>query len=194
MADHIRIVSHDPRWIDEFERERVGLQDALAERAIAIEHIGSTSVAGLAAKPLIDIMVAIDDLSRAEEVFVPLAELGYGREEQGDFPGRLFFKKLSAAGGTVAHLSLTEAGGGYWCDQLAFRDALRADSSLARRYADLKRSLAAKFGEDGAAYTRAKTGFVRQALLDAGHAPRSGWAGEPAATSTQRPARHGTSL
>jgi GrpB-like predicted nucleotidyltransferase (UPF0157 family) len=76
-------------------------------------------------------------------------------------------------------LSLTVHGGGYWTDQLTFRDALRRDPSLVQRYADLKRELAARSG-DMPAYTRAKTAFVREVLLRAGHTPQSGWASEPA--------------
>jgi GrpB-like predicted nucleotidyltransferase (UPF0157 family) len=75
------------------------------------------------------------------------------------------------------HLSLTPHRGAYWEDQLAFRDALRGSPELRERYGRLKRELAATH-DDAEAYTRAKTALVREALLAAGHPPRSGWAAQ----------------
>jgi hypothetical protein len=106
-----------------------------------------------------------------------LADLGYARRPAGDFPGRTFLRRIDSRGRVTHHLSVTVKGAGYWSDQLTFRDALRRDPSLVRRYADLKRDLAAR-SPDRDTYTREKTAFVREILLGAGHAPQTGWASE----------------
>jgi GrpB-like predicted nucleotidyltransferase (UPF0157 family) len=171
----IVIVDHDPRWTGAFEAERRRLAAALGPAAPAIEHIGSTSVPGLPAKPIIDLMAGLADMRDAGRCCELLAGLGYRRAPEGDFEGRVFLRR--ACGGVVTHhLSLAPHRGAYWNDQVAFRDALRADAALRRRYADLKRRLAAVTGADPEAYTRAKTDLVREALLSTGHVPRSGWA------------------
>lgn len=135
------VCDYDPSWPRAFEAERRLLEARLGSAIEGIEHIGSTSVPGLAAKPLIDIMVAVS----AEQVpgcVDALAELRYRRRADRDFPGRVFLRRLDSHGRATHHLSLTEPGGAYWRDQLAFRDALRADRELAARYAELKRALA----------------------------------------------------
>jgi GrpB-like predicted nucleotidyltransferase (UPF0157 family) len=170
------IRDYDPAWQGAFEAERQRIGARLGPRIEAIEHIGSTSVPGLAAKPLIDLMLAVrPDL--LQQCVDELAELGYQRDQSGDFPGRVFLRRLDAHRVTTHHLSLTELGSPYWQDQLAFRNALRADPVLVADYAELKRTLAAKHGR-GLAYTRAKTDFIRSALASVGHRPHSGWASE----------------
>jgi GrpB-like predicted nucleotidyltransferase (UPF0157 family) len=129
-----------------------------------------------AIEPLNDIMVAAPHPLTASCV-VALARLGYQRDPSGDFPGRGFLRRLNPSGQPTHHLSLAEPEGPYWRDQLAFRNALRADPDLCRRYAELKRQLAAEHGR-GIAYTRGKTAFIRRALETVGHRAESGWASE----------------
>ena len=172
----IVIVDHDPSWTDVFEAERQRLAAALGPAAPAIEHIGSTSVPDLPAKPIIDVMAGLADMRDAGRCCTLRAALGDQRAPEGAFEGRVFLRRVS--GGLTPHLSLAPHRGAYWHDQLAFRDALRADAALRRRYGELKRRLAATTGADHEAYTRAKTDLVRDALLSTGHAPRSGWAAE----------------
>jgi GrpB-like predicted nucleotidyltransferase (UPF0157 family) len=172
------IHEYDPAWRHAFESERQRIGAHLDSRVTAIEHIGSTSVRGLAAKPLIDLMLAVRH-DCFQECIDELHELGYRREPSGDFPGRVFLRRLDAQGNPTHHLSLTELESPYWLDQLAFRNALRADDALAAEYAELKRTLAARHGRSPT-YTRAKTDFIRRALISVRHQPRSGWAsGEP---------------
>jgi GrpB-like predicted nucleotidyltransferase (UPF0157 family) len=171
-GDSIDVVDHDPAWADEFAAERDRVAAAAGPAVLAIEHIGSTAVRGLPAKPIIDLMAGLADMGEAGACADGLAGLGYWRAPEGDFAGRVFLRRESH------HLSLTRYRGAYWNDQLAFRDALRADPALCRRYGDLKRRLAAETGGDHDAYTRAKTDLVREALRSVGHEPRSGWAAE----------------
>ena len=164
----IVVADYDPGWPDAFEAERSRIRPAIGEAPV--EHIGSTAVPGLPAKPIIDLMAG------ASAASIPgLLELGYERAEWGDFGERLFLRRRAPDGRVTHHLSLTTVGSSYWEDHLAFRDALRASPSLCERYAALKREQAAAH-EDIDAYTRAKTSLVREALLSVGHRPRSGWA------------------
>jgi FAD/FMN-containing dehydrogenase/GrpB-like predicted nucleotidyltransferase (UPF0157 family) len=165
----IVVAESDPRWAAAFAAERDRLAPALG--GAAIEHIGSTAVPDLPAKPIIDIAVALPEDADVDACVAALAELGYERAPEGDFDGRLFLRRPGH------HLSLTARGSDYWIEHLAFRDALRADDGLRRRYGDLKRALAAEH-DDPEAYTRAKTALVREALLAAGVRPRSGWAAD----------------
>lgn len=171
------IHGYDPRWPDAYTAERERINAQVGPHVEAIEHIGSTSVPGLAAKPLIDIMLAVRPDS-LQECVDELGQLGYRRDQGGDFPGRVFLRRLDAQGEPTHHVSLTGLGSPYWQDQLAFRDALRADPGLANDYAELKRTLANKHGR-GVAYTQAKTDFIRRALASIGHRPQSGWASKP---------------
>ena len=132
---------------------------------------------GLAAKPVIDIMVGVARQEHVEPAASRLADLDYDRWPPGDFIGRTFLRRLDKRGQVTHHLSLTVKDAGYWSDQLTFRDALRRDPHLARRYGDLKRGLAAR-SPDRDTYTREKTAFVREVLLGAGHVPQTGWARE----------------
>jgi GrpB-like predicted nucleotidyltransferase (UPF0157 family) len=136
-------------------------------------------VPGLAAKPLIDMMVAVN-LSDRGRCVGALGEIGYRRDESGDFEGRVFLLRLDERGVPTHHLSLAELDGPYWRDQIAFREALRADPVLCNRYASLKKTLAARHGRS-VAYTHAKTDFVRDALASVGHRPERGWRASRAA-------------
>jgi GrpB-like predicted nucleotidyltransferase (UPF0157 family) len=172
LLDMILVAAYDPGWPAAFAAERERIAAALAD--VAIEHIGSTAVPGLPAKPIIDIAVGLSGAAGTDACVAALAALGYGREPAGDFEGRVFLRR---PGAPAYHLSLTPRGGAYWIEHLAFRDALRADPELARRYGRLKRRLAREH-DDAEAYTRAKTALVREALINAGVVPRSGWASE----------------
>lgn len=127
-----------------------------------IEHVGSTAVPGLAAKPVIDVMVGVESLDASRAALPLLEALGYTYA-----PYRAdvmhWLCKPSFAHRTH-HLHLVPFESALWRDRLAFRDALRADAALARRYEALKRELAAKFRDDREAYTEGKTPFVEAVL------------------------------
>jgi len=136
-----------------------------------VEHVGSTAVPGLAAKPIIDLMASVRDLDAVvDQAGQPLWADGwrYVPPELDNRPWRRFFVKPDESGQhRYAHLHVIAAGHPRWADQLAFRDALRRDDELARRYGDLKRRLAAEHAEDREAYTDAKGEFVRDTLAAA---------------------------
>lgn len=165
----IEVVPYDPSWPAHFEAERLLLEAVLAPwLAGPIEHVGSTAVAGLAAKPVIDIMAPVVTLDASRPAIAAVAVLGYGH-----YPYRAetmhWLCKPSPLVRTH-HLHLVPLGSELWLQRLAFRDALRSDAALAAAYAALKRQLAARFGADRDGYTDAKTPFIRRAL--------GGWASD----------------
>ncbi len=156
----VEIGDPDPRWPGRFTTEAATLRAALGPRARAVAHVGSTAVPGLAAKPVIDILVGSDDLDACVE---PIRNLGYSYwADEGDPEHRFLLR--CADGVRTHHVHVVGSGADGWRAPLAFRDALRADPALAGRYAVLKRRLAAAHHDDREAYTAAKADFVRQAI------------------------------
>jgi GrpB-like predicted nucleotidyltransferase (UPF0157 family) len=172
-SDPILIAEYDPAWATEFSREEARLRHAIGEWASAIEHVGSTAVPGLAAKPVIDIGVALRRFEDALQCVTPLVRIGYRCMGEFDLPGRIFFRKLTespAPGQTLSGVARTHQihmyERGHWEDvaHILFRDALRTDPSLAREYEALKRELAREHAADVEAYAEAKSVFVRAVI------------------------------
>lgn len=161
----IRVVAYKPEWPVRFERERNLLEHAIGPWIVGdIHHVGSTAVPGLDAKPIIDILVGVEDLATSRVCFEPLAELGYlyapYRPEE-----MHWFCKPDPSDRTH-HLHLAPTDSPRYRDELAFRDHLRSNPEKARAYAELKQRLAAGFEHDREGYTDAKADFVRQALSE----------------------------
>jgi GrpB-like predicted nucleotidyltransferase (UPF0157 family) len=162
----ITVLDHDPGWADRFADERARLERALAPWLHGgVHHIGSTSVPGLPAKPIIDMIAGVADLRRAAAAVAVLAEHGYTHAPHR--PRAYWFHRDDGPVRTH-HLHLTEPGSDLWRERLAFRDALRADPVLRDEYRDLKIRLAAAHGEDIDAYTAGKRAFVGRVLAAAG--------------------------
>jgi GrpB-like predicted nucleotidyltransferase (UPF0157 family)/GNAT superfamily N-acetyltransferase len=162
-AEPIRIVSYDPSWPQQFEREQAALAAAIGEWAVGgIHHVGSTAVPGLAAKPIVDILVGVEDLERSRAALEPLSRLGYLYAPYRTDEMHWLCKPDPRR--RTHHLHLAPVGGKRYAEELAFRDRLRADPALAGEYASLKRDLAARFGDDREAYTEAKGDFIAKAL------------------------------
>ncbi len=170
----IRIVEHDVDWANRFMEIRARIEPWLAGVDCRIEHVGSTSVPGLAAKPIIDVSLLCDDRNQVRQVVGLLVSNGY--EHLGDLgvPGREAFQ--SRPGGPTSTLCGLARHNLYagWAEvpafrnHLAFRDALRVDADLAKRYGDLKRALAGRVGSDRERYTAEKTDFIIGVLRGTG--------------------------
>ena len=163
MADLVRIVPYDPAWPAEFAAERARLEPVLAPwLAGEIHHVGSTSVPGLGAKAVIDILAEVSSLIESRAAIEPLRALSYGgfpyREERMNW-----FCKPSPEHRTH-HLHLVVPGSEAWREELAFRNVLRAEPETARAYEELKLRLADEHAHDREAYTVAKTEFVESVL------------------------------
>lgn len=163
----IHVVPYDPGWVAKFEEEKAFLESLLAPwRRGPIEHVGSTAVPGLCAKPVIDVMVGISSLAEAEPAKAALCEAGYQYAEYKSDVMQWFCKPSFAM--RTHHLHLIPFASPLWCERLKFRDLLRADSALADEYAALKLELARKFEFDRDAYTDAKWPFIARTLESAG--------------------------
>jgi GrpB-like predicted nucleotidyltransferase (UPF0157 family) len=164
VGDDVEIVPYDPAWPCLFAVEVERLRDALsAEDVVGIEHFGSTAVPGLAAKPIIDILIAVASLPRAKATMIePIIALGYVYWSDNPKSDRMFFVKGMPPYGDrrTHHIHITEPDGEMWQRRLAFRDYLRANPDEARRYEALKRDLATRFPANREAYTEAKTDYV----------------------------------
>jgi GrpB-like predicted nucleotidyltransferase (UPF0157 family) len=167
MATPISVVPYDPEWQRVFENERQVLERTLAPwLKDGIQHVGSTAVPGLAAKPIIDIVAGVRDFEEARAAFEPLCEESYVHAPHR--PGIAHhFAKPSASEARYG-LHLTEPGSDLWRERLAFRDALRRDTALAREYEALKLRLAREHGDNAAAYTAGKRAFVARVLANVG--------------------------
>jgi GrpB-like predicted nucleotidyltransferase (UPF0157 family) len=161
----VALVDYDPEWPRLFEEERARLAGVLGSAVLAIEHIGSTAVPGLAAKPVLDLAAAVTRLSSVESLVGPLAGLGYRYLGEYGLPGRLFFEKGDPV---THHLHAVEVTGHHWRVWRLFRDYLRRHPEDARQYAQFKRELAARYAADRDAYTRSKSDFVNAVLAKAG--------------------------
>ena len=164
MADEIEIVDYDASWPRLFEDEQALLGRVLpADQILAIEHAGSTAVPGLAAKPIIDIFVAVRSIEVARTTLVePIEAIGYVHWAENPDESRMFFVKGMPPYGArrTHHIHIFEATNDAWRRVLAFRDYLRAHPDEAERYHRLKGDLAQRYRLDREAYTRAKDSYV----------------------------------
>ncbi len=157
------IEPYDPVWSGRFETERRLLLPVLAPwLAGPIEHIGSTAVPGLGAKPIIDIMAAVRDLASSKPAIEALKPLQYCYFDYKADVMHWFCKPSDFE--RTHHLHLVPFASQLWRDRLAFRDRLRSDATLRATYENLKVALASRYREDREAYTVAKTEFVQSVL------------------------------
>jgi len=157
----VRVVPYDPQWPELFRGEAERLAPALTPLGVRLEHTGSTSVPGLAAKPILDILAGYDDPALLPQIIAALVAAGYVHRGEQGIPGREFFRRGDPRS---YHIHLARRDGQFWNDHLRFRDALRADSRLRDEYAALKLDLATKFPRDREAYIESKTDFVVSVL------------------------------
>jgi GrpB-like predicted nucleotidyltransferase (UPF0157 family) len=159
----VTVVEYRPEWRKMFEDEKRILQTALGDVPAQIEHIGSTAVAGLAAKPIIDLMVGLKDFSIADNVVPKIEALGYEyiQKYEAVMPFRRFFIK-EQDGIRTHQIHMVGIGGEFWERHILFRDYLRQNPSIAEQYASLKKELAVREWEDVNEYADAKTEFIKE--------------------------------
>jgi len=163
MSRLIQVLPYNPHWPIDFQQEAANLIQALGDNCITIHHIGSTSVPGLAAKPIIDIIPVVRDIAKVADK--ALIALGYVPRGEMGMPFRGFYNKGEPR---THHLHIWEDGNPEIEKHLLFRDYLRAHPDYAARYADLKLKLAAEFSQDRKNYTEAKDALIKQIMQQAG--------------------------
>jgi GrpB-like predicted nucleotidyltransferase (UPF0157 family) len=160
----VRIVAHDVRWQSEFAIERALLLDRLDGLGCEVEHVGSTAVPGLPAKPILDIAIDLPSATNEDDCLSRLAALDYEyRGDAGLQGGHLFIRTTGNV--RTHHIHVVPLQGRQWRNYLRFRDLLQADQKTREDYATEKRALALEFSDDRESYTRAKDRIVR-ILLD----------------------------
>jgi GrpB-like predicted nucleotidyltransferase (UPF0157 family) len=157
----VRLCEPTPRWTALFDEEARRLNTALHKFGAAVEHCGSTSVPGVPAKPILDVLVGIPGRIDVASIRNSLAPLGYDHATWAGVPGHEVFGK----GDPRTHLvHVVPLNGAAWDRMIGFRDALRRDASLAAEYGELKRQLAARYPDNRPAYTDGKSALVARVL------------------------------
>jgi GrpB-like predicted nucleotidyltransferase (UPF0157 family) len=161
----VTLCAYSPLWRRTFVNERRRLRRHAGGQPCRIEHIGSTAVPGLTAKPIIDMAICIPTFRRLKTWIRILTEAGYGYKGEYGLPGRHFFVRGEPV---THHLHLVESGSDHWNKWILFRDHLRRRPDAARRYNAFKRRMALRHRLDRDAYTRSKTPFIARMLMEAG--------------------------
>lgn len=151
-------------WPALFRAEVAHLQAAIGAHALDIQHVGSTSIPGLPAKPILDIGVAVENFEAATVCIQPLEAIGYRYRGEAGIPRRHYFVKGDPV---THHLHMNEIHSADWQQQIAFRDYLRQHPEAVHAYATLKAQLASQFPDDRLAYTESKSGFIAGILQKA---------------------------
>src|SRR5215471_18734194 len=162
-----RLVDYDPQWPSAFAEEQVRLKKALGPLAKSIEHYGSTSVPGLRAKPIIDILIGVPQLGDWAKCRPALDALGYDYAENAGVPEHFIFGRGRDRTERTHLVHLVEHEGSAWRRCLAFRDRLRQDPDLRRDYLREKEKAVADAPEIRSKYNEIKSGFIERVIRDA---------------------------
>lgn len=169
MSRQVKLAAYNPQWLILYEKEKRLILDAIGRIVAGIEHIGSTAVSGLAAKPVIDIMVAVNSLKDAEKCIEPLQRIGYEYvpEHETLIPERHYFRKGKPRKEQHYHLHMVKLKSEFWKRHLMFRNYLRNHPKVAQDYSNLKKKLATKYRSDREGYTEGKTSFIESVVARA---------------------------
>ena len=170
MSEQVIIEEYTSEWIELFEKEKKIILSAIGQYVERIEHSGSTSVIGLASKPIIDIAIGLHSLDDAVHC-IPLMEkldYQYVPEFEDELPMRRYFRKPpNGSSKRKYHVHMVETKSDFWKDHIMFRDHLRNHENARDEYALLKKDLASKYKDDRSAYSYSKTDFVNKILEQA---------------------------
>ena len=160
----VRLTPYQPAWAEMFEIERERLEAAIGPFVLDIQHVGSTSIPGIPAKPIIDIGVAVRNFEEAAICIDPVVALGYTYRGENGIPRRHYFRKGNEEEVRTHHVHINEIDGPDWENQILFRDYLRAHPETAEQYAKIKRDLAQRYPKDRIAYLYGKAPFIEHIL------------------------------
>ena len=158
-GEHIEVVEYSAEWPRIFKREAAAILAACRPWIMEVHHIGSTSVPGLAAKPILDVLPVAAGPAEALEAVSRLTALEYRYRGENGIAGRFYFDRV-VDGRTVMHVHVFPAGHPEVRRHLVFRDHLRTNPDVAREYARLKRELASRYRDDRRTYTDSKAAFI----------------------------------
>jgi GrpB-like predicted nucleotidyltransferase (UPF0157 family) len=162
MIRKVAVVPHDRNWQSTFEAESQQLLIAFGDNAIAIHHIGSTSISTIYAKPIIDMLVEVKDIAKVDNRNTQIEALGYVAMGEFGIINRRFFRKDNLVGIRTHHLHTFEAGSPQIDRHLAFRDYIISHPEDAQRYSELKQKLAQQNPDDIEKYLDGKDEFIKE--------------------------------
>jgi GrpB-like predicted nucleotidyltransferase (UPF0157 family) len=160
----VHLVPHQQDWSAMYEAEKKRLLTAVKRYILDIQHVGSTAIPGIPAKPIIDIGIAVQNFEQAAVCIEPIVALGYVYVGENGIPRRHYFRKTDENGRRTHHLHLNEITGLDWANQIDFRDYLRQHPETAAQYARLKTGLAQQYPTDRLAYLDGKAPFIETTL------------------------------
>ena len=158
----VEVVPHNPRWRDAFEAEAKRVAAALGENVVAVHHIGSTAIPYIYAKPVVDLLVEVRDITEVDGRGSAMESLGYEVMGEYGIPGRRYFRKDNREGTRTHNIHTFEAGSAEAERHLAFRDYMIAHPADAQRYSELKRKLAEEHPQSMDGYMDGKDGFIKE--------------------------------
>lgn len=172
----VLVVPPDPSWAGRFAAEAARVRTALAGVAVEVHHIGSTAIRGIAAKPVVDMLLVVADLASLDARTAAMIGLGYQAMGEFGLPGRRYFRRSTPEGVRLFHAHAFECGSAGARRHLAFRDYMNAHPAAAQAYGALKQRLARDCAGDMQAYMDGKDAFVKahEALALAWQARGSG--------------------
>jgi GrpB-like predicted nucleotidyltransferase (UPF0157 family) len=155
------LLPYNPAWKRLYEEEKKILQNSIGDNILDIQHVGSTSITGMIAKPIIDIAIAVNNFEGATICIEPIESLGYQYRGELGIPRRHYFSKGDPR---TYHIHMNEIGSGDWNNQILFRDYLINHAKSAQEYANLKIELAKRFPTDIDKYMEGKDSFIRHII------------------------------
>jgi GrpB-like predicted nucleotidyltransferase (UPF0157 family) len=158
----VEVVPHDPRWRDAFEAEAKHIIAALGPNVAAVHHVGSTAIPGIHAKPVIDMLVEVDDIVELDARSSAMESIGYQVMGEFGIPGRRYFRKDDRHGTRTHQVHAFQAGSAQVERHLAFRDYMIAHPADAQAYGELKRKLAEEYPHAMDGYIDGKDAFIRE--------------------------------
>ena len=166
----VTLVGFDPKWVEKFKDEKEYIIERIGEFVLSIDHIGSTAIPNIVAKPVIDILIGIKSLKQSEKIITSMKELGYEYLDsiESYFPERRLFIKTPTnndANQFNVHIWVHQSEG--WKEMLLFRDYLLAHPEVAKEYEHVKKHMAKRFPDNEVAYSIGKEGFMQVILLRA---------------------------
>lgn len=158
----VKLFKYNAKWKKSFEREANKISKAFGKTALDIQHVGSTAIHGILAKPIIDLAVIVSSLKTARKYIKPLKQIGYTLKKE-NRKDRLFFTK-GAEKKRTHYLHIGAIRSGYIENMVIFRDYLRKHKDAAKEYSELKKELAEKYSDKREIYTRKKNKFVNNII------------------------------
>ncbi len=172
MTDKVEIVlvGFDPKWAEKFKEEKEAIMERIGKFVLSIDHIGSTAIPNIVAKPVIDILIGIKSLDQSDEIITAMQNVGYEYLEsiESHFPERrLFVKPPTNKEKRLFNVHIWEHQSKGWEEMLSFRDYLLAHPETAKEYEYVKKHMAKRFPNNEVAYSIGKEGFMQVILLRA---------------------------